>query len=538
MENKVDTAEKTDVKLDAKEATTTHHMVKSGGDLPDACQHILNDDSTAFDGVGDLTDAIANMISSVENIEQLIINQVEEQIVELKSAIVAVDHVLPEDELQNSQVILMNTSKENFIESFADSDAMENTEIGRDIRANHMHAYMSAVNAIHGIFPLFPLGSADEKEATEQYTALMNLTKLANRNTFHVYYSVDVARSAYTIKNGNKCPLEKLSDLNGRHTDINEWLNDYAESPFYQKISKDASPALLRRMTAVFNPYLGHTETMSNFYRGDNPLDEDYAKLLDKAPWIPPSSFVAQRLVTNYEKLGWCGGLFGLLNSARQISDYSNPKPKLAQRGLSFTKEMDYRYGITLYNYLSDREGQRMIELGLTPLQRQIQGDEEWIALAEAQSLLPPPPNFDDNMNKEKFEQLSKVRQEEYRAKAAQKMYNYLGNGLLEDTVNRGLMLLCRKFIGSVGNGTEDNLRDVVKEFMTIFAGKPGSNSSAPYNSFTPALESYEIQELSVMGQTAFVTVKIRPVPALRKVVLFVDMDPLGFDIDVDADRY
>jgi hypothetical protein len=245
---------------------------------------------------------------------------------------------------------------------------------------------------------------------------------------------------------------------------------------------------------------------------------------------------MAQRLVSNYERLGWCGGLFGLLNSAREIPGYSNPNQQLFQKGLSCAQDMDYRYGVTLYNFLLDREGQRLIDLGLTAIQRQTPSGttDEWVCLTEAQTLMPQPDNFSEDMTAERFAKLSKLRQEEFMAKAAMKMYNYLGNCLIEDTVNRGVMLVCRKYIGSVGTGVEEDLRTVVREYMTIFAGKQGANYE-PYNSFTPALESYEIKELAVRGQTAFVTVKIRPVPVLRKVQLMIDMDPLSFDVDVDS---
>lgn len=536
--NQVDQKQQQETK-DIQESGVKDFPAPTKVDIPDACKDILNpQQEDSFDNVSDLADCVQSLIDVLDSFENNIINQLEEQVLDLKSQILAVDHALPDDELQNSKIVLMNTSRENFLEAFADSDAMENTPIGRDIRARHIHATMAAVDSIHGVFPMFPLGSADPKEADEHYNVLMNLAKLANRNTFHVYYGIDIPRVAYKVQNGQKVPLEKYSQLMERHKDIQEWMNDYTESPFYQKMSKDGTPALLRRVSAIFNPYLGHTETLSNYYQGQDKTDDSYFGLLDKSAWINPVSFIAQRLVSNYEKLGWCGGLFGLLNTARQISDYQNPKPVLSQKGMSFSKEMDYRYGLTLFNFLSDREGQRLIELGLTPLQRQLKDDEEWLALAEAQSLLQAPENFDDDMNKEKFEQMSNTKQDEYRAKATQKMYNYLGNCLLEDTVNRGLMLVCRKFIGAVGNATEDDLRASVKDFMTIFAGKPGSNNMAPYKSFSPALENYEIKDLYVSGQTAFVTVKIRPVSVLRRVVLFVDMNPMGFDIDVDADRY
>lgn len=522
--------------LDVKEAQTKDYLVP----LADDCQQMLNPEQQRahFENVGELSEAIAVTIGALDTIINALITQVEDQIVTLKTHIIAVDHILPEDELKNSQVVLMNTSKEEFLSAFADGDAMENTLIGKDIRNHHIHATLSSVTSIHGVFPLFPLGSSDPKEADEHYTVLSNLGKLANRNTFHVYFSVDVPRIATTIQGGQITPLERYSDLAaGRHKDIVEWMNDWENSPFYQKFKKEASPKLLRRVTALFNPYIGHTETLeSNYLPGKKP-DEGYASLLDTMTWVPPSAFMAQRLVTNYERLGWCGGLFGLLNSAREIPGYNNPSPQLFQKGLCCTKEMDYRYGVTLYNFLMDREGQRLIDLGLTAIQRQTPNDQEWVCLTEAQTLLPQPENYSDNMDAPRFLKLSKLRQEEFRAKATQKMYNYLGNCLIEDTVNKGVILLCRKFIGQVGTGTEEDLRTVVTEYMTIFAGKQGANYE-PFNAFMPALESYEIKELSVKGQTAFVTVKIRPVPVLRKVVLMIDMDPLSFDVDVDNEAY
>jgi hypothetical protein len=533
---------KQDATLDIKEAECKDYLAPVTSHLPEDIHEVLTkgQQGAHFCNVSELMESVNNTIDSLDNVLNKLLDQVEEQVLPLKTSIIAIDHMLPEDTLQNSKVILMNTSKQEFLNAFSDEAVMENTTIGKNIRASHIFANLASVNGIHGAFVMFPMGSADAMEADQHYNALINLGKLAHRNMFHVYFQVDIPRIAFQSKDGHVYPLEKPSSLMQGYQDIQEWMNAYRTSSFYRKLTQQANYKLLRRMTSLFNPYLGNTETLESFYREGKQPDEKMSPLLDRVPWVSPVSFMGQQLIQNYEVLGWCGGLFGLRNTARQISDYYNPNPQLRNNGLSFSRDMGYRYGLTLYNYLSDRQGQGLIELGLTPLQRQIKNDEEeWLALAEAQTLLPQPENFNERLSKEEYEHMSKLKQQDFRDKATQKMYSYLGNCLMEDTISRGIILLCKKFIGTVGakQATVDNLREAVKDYLSIFAGHPGLRETAPYNTYEPALESFEIKEVSMAGSTATVNVKIKPVEALRKVALFVDTDPLDFEVEVDKDK-
>lgn len=530
--------QKVEQKFDISEGETKDYMVPSPENFSKDAANMLEQsrENVSYHNVAELLEGIDVNIDLLDNMLDNLVDQTEEQILTLKSSVLAVDHILPDDKLKNSRVMLMNTSRDRFLQAFADPDGLAQTVIGRSIRGSNLHADLANCDCIHGVFPLFPLGSADAKESEEHYRSLINLARFAHRNTFHVYFEVDIPRIAYRLSEEGKIrPLEKYSQLLDRHRDIHQWLNDYQVSPFYRKFNQQAAPKWMRRITALFNPYLGGTETVESYYRRKGEPTEEYTNLLDRTPWISPVAFMAQRLVANYELLGWCGGLFGLKNSARQIADYHNPKPKFRHNGLSFSRDMGYRYGLSLYNFLSEGEGQRIIELGLTPLQRQIRnGQEEWLALAEAQTLLPQPENFDDKMTPEMFKALSRLKQQEFLDKAQQKMYNYLGNCLLEDTICRGIMLLCQKFVGIVGakNKTQEDLRDAIKDYMTIFAGHPGFRDVEPYSTYEPAVEHYEIKECEIYGSTAYATVKVRPVKVLRKFVLFIDMDPLEFEIE------
>lgn len=507
------------------------HLVSLGKDCP-----VLLSQSAShhFTTVSELGESIASLKAQVDSILNQLITQVEEQIVDIKSTIIALDHILPEDEMQNSQVVVMNTSRKNFLEAFASSDAMEGTTIGRDIRATHLHSQLRSTNCIHGIFPLFALGSTESQEAERHCKVLLNLAKMAQRNVFHVYFAVDIPKMVQDTRDINKPPLQKYSGLAENNCEITEWLTGYENSPFCRKL-QSAPPNLLRRLTCLFNPYLGNTETLQLLYR-EQVGKPGCSQLLDKVPWVSPVAFMAQRLVRTYESMGWCGGLFGLSNSETRNPDYSNQHPELMQKGLSLSQQMGYRYGLTLYNFLSDGEGQRLIKNGFSPVQRQSSNNSEGIALLEAQTLLMPPKDFAEQITAEQFQGLSRERQGEYRQKALQKMYNYLGNCLLEDTVTRGIMLVCRQYVGQVSNSTQEQLKEAVKEYLTIFAGKPGA-SYEPYNTFTPALESYEISKLEIKGQTAFVEVKIKPAKVLRRVQLNIDMDPLSSDFKVNLPK-
>lgn len=529
--------------LDVSEAQTKDFLVRRATSplAQDIQSTMTKSPQVVLGKATELVEAIDAQINQLEMALDNLIDQIEEQILPLKSSILAVDHLLPEDRLENSKVVLMNTSFEQFLDQFSDEASMEGTQIGYNIRASHIFSNLASTNGIHGVFVMYPMGSADQREASIHYNVLTNLARLANRNMFQVYYGLDIPKIAYKVSDDGKVkPLTKYSELMDRHRDIKQWMNDYRSSPFHKKFVEGGNPKWLRRLTALFNPYLGATETLESYYRSSKAANESFIPLIDRVAWISPVSVMAGRLVQNYEKYGWCGGLFGLLNTARQIPEYANPNPQLLNNGLSFSREMGYRYGLTLYNYLLDRQGQELMELSLTPLQRQIRADqEEWLAFIEAQTMLPQPEKFDERTTPEQFKALSNLRKEEFLAKATQKMYNYLGNSLMEDTICRGIILLCKKFIGSVAgkDKTVNNLRDAVKDYMTIFAGKPGHSGVDPYNTFEPALESYDIKEISMSGSTATVTVTIRPVQALRKVVLLVDTNPLDFELSVDKDK-
>ncbi len=528
--------------FEVKEAQTKDFLVPSSSPLPHDIESTMAQTSSVSLGkVSELIEAIDAKIEQLDLILNDLVDQTEEQILQLKSSILAVDHLLPEDRLENSKVILMNTSFEEFLSQFSDEESMEGTKIGYNIRASHIFSNLASVDGVHGVFLLYPMGSADAKEASEHYNALTNIARLANRNMFQVYYEVNIPKIAYKVTQDGKIqPLEKYSELMERHRDITQWINDYRSSAFYRKFNEGGNPKWLRRLTALFNPYVGNTETLESYYRCGKIPNDSFIPLIDRVPWISPVSVMAGRLVRNYERLGWCGGLFGLLNTARQIPEYANPSPQLLNNGLSFSQEMGYRYGLTLYNFLLDRQGQELMQLSLTPLQRQIRGSkEEWLAFIEAQTMLPQPENFDERTTPEQFKELSNLKKEEFLAKATQKMYNYLGNSLMEDTICRGIILLCKKFIGSVSGKekTVANLKETVKDYMTIFAGKPGLQGVDPYNTYEPALDYYEIKDINMSGSTASVTVSIRPVQALRKVVLLVDTNPLDFELSVDQKK-
>ena len=473
-----------------------------------------------FGTLTDVKDFIGQNIAALDTMVTNVVDQVEDQIIELKSSILALHELLPMDPLQKSGVYVFNTTKEYLIEFLKDPDldTISSTPLGVCIRAINIHADLVSEKSVHGVFLFFPLGSQDKSIAQEHASALANFTQLAHRHCFELYYNVD---------NAAIYGCEKYSEL---PDDITKWINQYKDSTFYKILTTDMAPHLKRRLCHVFNPYLVDSERLQEkFPQGQPPLEHD-KELIDKCCWAPPVSLMAKRLIGNYEEMGWCGQLFGIATSV-PLSSYTNLNPKPEHTGRSFSAKFHHKYSLTMWNFLSDLEFQKLRDMCLiTPLQRQCRPDPhddkriiEEIAFAEAQTMLPVPAGFRE-MTDAEYDRLAGIEKAQYDRDYNQKMFNSLGTALIEDTICRGLILMTRQFIGKTADQTKEALKQWVDVYMSVFAGK--NMDVEPYNTFIPALRGYKITECSVSGQRAFVTVQILPNEFIRNIKLGVYLSP------------
>lgn len=473
-----------------------------------------------FGTLTDVKDFIGQSSQALDAIVTSIVDQVEDQIVELKSSILALNELLPLDPLQQSGVYVFNTTKQNFLSFLQDPDldTISSTPLGDFIRAIHIHADLVSAKSVNGVFVFFPLGSQDKDIAQEHASALANFTQLAHRHCFEIYFNVD---------NAQIYGCEKYSEL---PDEITKWINQYKDSTFFKILTTDVAPYLRRRLCHVFNPYLVDSERLQEkFPQGHPPLESD-KELIDKCCWAPPVSLMAKRLIQNYEEMGWCGQLFGIATSI-PLSAYTNFNPKEEHTGRSFSAKFHHRYSLALWNFKSDLEFQKLRDTCLiTPLQRQCRPDPhdnkricEEIAFAEAQTMLPVPPSFREITDTE-YDKLAGIEKLKYDQDYNQKMFNSLGTALIEDTICRGLILMTRQFIGKTAEQTKEALKQWVDVYMSVFAGK--NLDVEPYNTFIPALRGYRITECSVSGQRAFVTVQILPNEFIRNIQLGVYLSP------------
>lgn len=477
------------------------------------------EESFKFNTVTDFIEALAGSRQMIESFITNLVDQVEDKIVDLKTSILSLNELLPLDPLQKSGVYVFNTTKQNFLKHLeeADLDALCNTPLGKAIRERHIHADLESTKAVHGVFVFFPLGHQDNAVATHHATALGHFCELAHRNCFQIYFNVD---------NPGIMGKERYSEL---PEDINQWIREYYNSIFFKKLQKDIDPNYKRRLTHVFNPYLVDTERLQERFPLGHPPKKADREIIDTCCWAPPVSLMAKRLIYNYERLGWCGQLFGI-QSGLEVSSYRNDNPKEEHSGRSFSSSFHDKFSLTLWNYLCDREFEKLRDQCLiTPIQRQSVPDPrdkkriiEKVAFLEAQTMLPSPPGFREVLPEE-YNALSGVEKEQYDDECQQRMFNALGTALIEDTICRGLILITRQFIGQTENQAKDRLKQWVDVYMSVFGGKKGMDIEA-YN-FEPALLDYKA-ECAVVGQRAFVKVRILPNQHIRNIQLAVYLKP------------
>ena len=493
---------------------------------------------------------IENTINLVSNNIQMtmnnIIDQVEKQVVNLKNSIIAIDQILPENDtsLKESAVILYNTKRENFLDQFKNNRTAAQSDIGRDILRCHLTAGQGNTDSIVGVFPLFPLGSYEQEEAKEHIKVVKSLSMMAQNYIFHTFFELDIPKLAFKATESGAVSLKQYSDLldNTDYSNIDYWAKIYKDSYFYSQIEK-LDIDLKRRISFIANPFIGNTETLIKYCADNVHTNKD---VIDSANYISPLAFMAKKLISNYDKLGWCGGLFGLINTKHEISEYKNKNPEKRAKGISFGKNMGYRYGLTLYKNTLE-ELNELIKLGITPLTSEFIKSEgkEYLSFPEAQTIitLPDIPEKDkdkyrDDITEEEFKELDPETQKQVKAYAKMKQMQYLGNCLIEDTINKGIMLILRNYIGKVGK--PDDLKSLlssrVEEYMTIFRGKPGHNSE-PFTTYEPAIEDYHIEKIMVAGQTAYCTIRILPAAVLRKFELATILSTWSFESKSDPNK-
>jgi len=481
--------------------------------LKPVMENLQGESDAKFDKASDILNVLDDVDRKINDIVDDIVDQAEEQIIDLKVSILALEEMLPIESLTKSGVYAFNTTKERFLNHLQDNDmdVLSDSELGMSIREIHTNTNLIAGKSVHGAFIFFPLGSQEKTVATIHARALHNFAQLAHRNCFQIYFNVD---------NPAVYGKETLAELPDR---IKDWIIEYQNSAFFMTMRNDIPPHLKRRLCHVFNPYMIDTETLEKRFPKDCPPRENDMEIIDKCCWAPPVAFLAKRLVLNYEQLGWCGQLFGV-DSMLSISSYRNPNPKTEEAGRCFTKRFQYRYAQTLWNYLNDLDFPKLRDDCLmTPLQRQIDDSGERIAILDAQTQLPQPPDFQEK-NQIEYKSLPSDEKQKYDYKCIQKMTNSLSTVLLEDTICRGLILITRRFIGIGAQQAEQELKTCVNEYLEIFTGK-AQQASEKWD-YVPALKTYELLECGVSGQRASVSIRILPNEHIRNIRLGVLLSP------------
>ena len=127
-----------------------------------------------FGTLTDVKDFISENIQVLDDTITNIVDQVEDQIIELKTSILSLNELLPMDPLKQSGVYVFNTTKNQMIEYLKDPelDTISSTPLGDFIRSIHIHADLVSEKAVHGIFIFFPLGSLDKSIAQEHATEI------------------------------------------------------------------------------------------------------------------------------------------------------------------------------------------------------------------------------------------------------------------------------------------------------------------------------------------------------------------------------
>jgi len=464
----------------------------------------------------DIYTIVNNALQVIDGQVKNISNQVEIQIKELKSSILSLCQILPLDPLENSGVIVFNTNELRLLKALADPqiDSLSHTDFGTYVIANHIH--LRPASAIHGAFIFFRLGHKNKAKSIEQIEALKNFARFAHRHCFHIYFNIDNAA------------VIGLDDYFQLPASLERWIAKYKQSHFHKTLTNKVKPYLKRRMTNVFNDYLIDTKMLQIIFPEGKPPKAKGFEIIDKICIAPPVSFIAQQLVENYEKCGFAGNIFGM-DTITDITSYHNNNPRENNTGRSFTKEFDYKYSLTIWNILSDLDFEILRDQCLfTPLQRQVKKDPndkniiiEKLAIAEAQTLLPKPENFKKIAQSDYYE-LSHLEKNSYNEQLKQKMFNSLNNVLLEDLINRGVLLVIRNYFLKPGRKTEKELYQCIYNYMTVYTGRKGSET---YD-FEPLIKEYEIVSCEVVGQRAIVKIKIIPNALIGGVDIAIELTP------------
>lgn len=436
-----------------------------------------------------LLNALQSNIDKINAVMDQLVDQVETQIAELKGRYRGLEHALPEVAFESSRITVLDLDHDSFLQDMmGDIEVIRTlTKVGGDMIANNCFAGLLTTRSLVGVYVDFPFGSNNPNQHEKEIRALTNMAELAHQNLSHVFFSVDPRQVM-----GKKL-FSELPD------DLNELTTEYQMSKFYKSL-RAMDIRHQRRLCNTFNYFLADTERVSQRFNQDHRPSEDDVKLLDQAAWTSSVYAMMNQLTKNFDRFGWSHHIMGR-NAIQEVPTYQNYQPVFHNRGLSFGANLTHRYALTLYDLIAPDDTTALVRLGFTPLQRQVletkNSLEEYIAFTEAQTLIE---RDDDETSPNNF-------------------YNYLGNGLLEDAINRDLVLVLRQFIGSFGvsKKNEPRLKTEVEKLLQGLVQPRGEGR------ISKPLERFEIERCDIVGQTAKVKVKVLPLQVIRKVQIELD---------------
>jgi len=468
--------------------------------------------------VQDILQYLIEVKGSLMDCRSKIVDQVEKQVKELKSSILALNEALPVDKLMETAIIVYNTSRDKFLEQLLDEQVLLESKLADSINQSHIHKNLVSKNSLHGLFIFFRLGHVNKAESIKHANALTFLASYAHKNCFHIYFNVDSA-AVIGLKSYSKLPDR-----------INDWVREYKKSAFFNALKK-IKPDYKRRLSNIFNDYIINTDLLEKKFQVGSRLRCYDKTLIDEVCFAPPVSIMAKILIKNFEELGFSGKLYGQ-RSALSIDSYNNfsPSQNSTKRCLS-----ENQYTLTLWNYDLLYLPKLTKDCQLTPLQRQlfIDGDNETIkeklSFTEAQTLLEYPNGFKNlkPSDLKKAIEGGKIKKDKYFEEARQAMFNSLTTALVQDMIERGLIILTYAYVGEPESVVQENFEQDVIEFMTIYCNMEKDGGYA-FDAGQPikALKDYDIIEIGAEGDTAFVRISISPNETIRKIYIEIDTPP------------